>query len=75
MTNYFKTQFSTILVIEPLRTRSRSSRKVVPSKGREPLTRVYKITPRDQTEIKKKMTTCNFPIKTDKKRLGVRKKT
>lgn len=33
----------------PLSTRSRSSLKVEPSKGRDPLTNVYKITPSDQT--------------------------
>lgn len=33
----------------PLMTRSRSSRKVEPSNGSEPETKVYNITPRDQT--------------------------
>lgn len=33
----------------PLSTRSRSSLKVEPSKGRDPLTNVYNITPNDQT--------------------------
>lgn len=33
----------------PRKTRSLNSRRVEPSNGNEPLTKVYNITPRDQT--------------------------